>query len=310
MHPVLIDFSFLNIGWIFTWFFDLLGREPPGAFKLHTYGLMIAIGFLVGTQLGAREARRVDLDGKGRFDQFILDLTFWILLVSMAGARLLFIIVEWDTVYSRDPLKMFKIWEGGFVFYGGFLAALIFSVAYSRAHGRNFFLVADTLIPSVALGHFFGRLGCVAAGCCWGVEVDPDFPLAIQYPAGAQAHASMVGAGVIGHSAAFTPHVHPVQLYEAFGELSLFFILIFTRTIKRFHGQVLLTYLFLYPILRTSLEFIRGDKARGEYLIFGAKVSTSQIISILVATAAVTLLVTLVRRRKAAAAPTAQTAPA
>ena len=147
-----------------------------GLFNVHTYGLMIALGFMIGMQLGTREARRVDLSEQGGFDQFILDLTFWILIVSMIGARLLFIIVEWEDDYSRDPFKLFKIWEGGLVFYGGFIAAVLFSIYYSIKHKRDFFLVSDTLIPSVALGHFFGRIGCFAAGCCWGKRRAPTSP--------------------------------------------------------------------------------------------------------------------------------------
>ncbi len=286
MHPVLIDFF--------------------GFFKLHTYGLMIALGFMIGMQLGVREARRVDTSKDRDFDKFILDLTFWILIAAMVGARTLFIIVEWDERYANDPLKVFYIWEGGLVFYGGLIGAVLFSVYYCYKHKRNFFLVADTLIPSVALGQFFGRIGCLAAGCCWGVMTNPDFPLAIQFPDGALIHSSMERHGVIPAGAAFTPHVHPVQLYESTGTLILFFILLFVRSGKRFHGQALLTYLFAYPILRTSLEFIRGDKERGEYQIFGLTASTSQIISVLVATIALILLISLVnrnRRQHAQAAP-------
>src|SRR6188472_390546 len=148
MHPVLIDFF--------------------GFFKLHTYGLMIAIAFLVGMQLAQREAKRVDLSEARDFDQFVLDLCFWILIVSMIGSRILFIIVNWGKEYSRDPGKIFRIWEGGLVFYGGLLSAIAFSIYYSRKKDRDFLQIADMLIPTVALGHFFGRLGCFSAGCCWG----------------------------------------------------------------------------------------------------------------------------------------------
>lgn len=287
MHPVLIDFG---------WLWSLFGADPANAWKLHTYGLMIAIGFLVGMQLAAREARRIDVSKEGGFDQFVLDLTFWILVTSIAGARILFIVVEWNDVYAREPTKIFKIWEGGFVFYGGFLAAVGFSIYYCKRKGRSFLVVADSLIPSVALGHFFGRLGCLAAGCCWGVEVSPDFALGVQFPDGALAHSSMVRSGVIPPGAEFTPHLHPVQLYESLGELGIFFILIIARSFKRFHGQVLLSYLFLYPILRTTLESIRGDKERGEYPLLGLTVSTSQIISVLIALVAISLVVILSRR--------------
>ena len=259
---------------------------------------MIAIGFMVGMQLAAREARRIDVDAKGDFDQFILDLTFWILIVSMLGARLLFVFVEWNDSYLRNPYKIIAFWEGGFVFYGGLISSMLFGIWYCRHHKRPFFLVADTLLPSVALGHFFGRIGCIAAGCCWGTEVSPEFPLAIQYPAGSQIHYSMIRSEIIASDASHTIHVHPVQLYESMGELSIFFILIAMRSVKRFHGQVFLGYLFLYPILRTSLEFIRGDKARGTYQILGTTLSTSQIISIIVAITAFAVLAYLLKRQQ------------
>ncbi len=282
MHPVLFNFF--------------------GLFNVHTYGLMIALGFMIGMQLGTREARRVDLSEEGGFDQFILDLTFWILIVAMIGARILFIIVEWQDDYSKDPFKIFKIWEGGLVFYGGFIASVLFSIWYSVHNKRDFFLVADTLIPSVSLGHFFGRIGCFAAGCCWGKAVSPDFPFAVQFPPDSLIYNTMQRTGVIAYDAIATIHVHPTQLYESFGELCLFFLLLFIRTRKRFHGHVLLAYLFLYPILRTSIEFIRGDKARGEYDFFGATISTSQIISILIATIAAVTLASLLRRKRTAPA--------
>lgn len=275
MHPVLIDFGF---------------------FKLHTYGLMIAIAFLVGMQLGTREARRVDLSPDRKFDQFILDLCFWILVAAMVGSRLLFIIVNWDE-YARDPLKIFRVWEGGLVFYGGFIAAVLFSVWYSRSKGHDFFLVADILIPSVAMGIFFGRLGCFAAGCCWGGTVDSSFTFGVQFPAESLIHSSMRSHGLIGPDAPWTLHVHPVQLYDSIGGLTIFFLLQALKSRKRFNGQLLLVFLFLYPIHRSIMETLRGDKERGVYHLIGdLALSTSQIISIVVALVAVTLLVYLRRR--------------
>lgn len=269
MHPVLIDF---------------------GIFKLHTYGLMIALGFMVGMQLGVREARRIDTSEARKFDQFILDLTFWILIAAMVGARLLFIIVEWESDYTRDPLKIFRIWEGGLVFYGGLIGSILFSVYYCWRKKRDFWVVADVLIPSVALGQFFGRIGCFAAGCCWGGEVDSDFPLSVQFPAKSLAYSSMQRAGAIASDALYTHPVHPVQLYESAGALLLFFALLYLRTKKRFHGQVLIAYMLAYPILRSSLEMLRGDTARGVHSIFGSfSLSTGQIVSILVVITAVIL---------------------
>ncbi len=259
MHPVLID--------VF------------GLFNIHTYGLMIALGFLASMQLSTREARRVDLSKEGKFDQYILDLTFWVLIAAIVGSRVLFIIVEWKQTYAHDPMKMFRIWEGGLVFYGGLIGAVLFSIFYSRKRGWNFFFVADTVIPTLSLGQFFGRVGCTAAGCCWGKPLDAGHALAVQFPAGSLIHSSQVRNGIVAQDSLFSIHVHPVQLYESLGNLTLFFILILVRTQKRFHGMVLAGYLFLYPFLRYSVETLRGDKGRGEDVL-GTPFSTSQLISI------------------------------
>ncbi len=283
MHPVLFKIPLIDL-------------------PIHTYGMMIALGFLIGMQLGAREARRIDVSPQRDFDRFISDLTFWILIAAMVGARIVFIIVEWDDSYARDPFKMFRVWEGGLVFFGGLIGSLLFSVYFSHRKGRNFFLVADVLMPAVALGQCFGRLGCLAAGCCWGKQVDPNFFSAIQFPAGSLIYGSMQRSGLLAADAVHTLHVHPVQLYESLGALMIFFILTFMRSKKRFHGQILLGYLFLYPLLRSALEFLRGDIARGENVL-GTPLSTSQFISSILFTVAIALFIYLTQKKKAASQP-------
>lgn len=279
MHPVLVDFG--TIGGF-------------GPIRLHIYGVMIALAFLVGMNLAAREARRVDTSPRRDLDKFVLDLCFWILIVSMIGSRVYFIMVNWGAEYSRDPMKVFRIWEGGLVFYGGLLSAIGFSVYYSWRKGHDFFMIADMLVPFVALGAMFGRLGCLASGCCWGHGVDADFALGVQFPPGSLAFNSMARNGIISPEAAWTPHIHPVQLYDSFGELIIFCILMMVRMRKRFHGHVFLVFLFFYPLWRSVVETFRGDKERGVYDVLGlAKLSVAQITSIAVATAALIILFAL-----------------
>lgn len=282
MHPVLFDFGMI------------MGRGP---LRLHIYGVMIALAFLVGMQLAAREARRVDTSPRRDLDKFVLDLCFYILLVSMAGSRVYFIAVNWGTEYSHDPLKIFRVWEGGLVFYGGLLSAIAFSVYYSRRKGHDFFMVADMLVPFVALGAMFGRIGCFASGCCWGRAVDADFPLGVQFPEGSLAFSSMARNGIIDATSHWTTHIHPVQLYDSFGELIIFCILLLVRAKKRFHGHVFLVFLFFYPLWRSLVETLRGDKERGVYDFLGlAKLSVAQITSIGVALVAVVILFALRNR--------------
>ncbi|MEO1337094.1 MAG: prolipoprotein diacylglyceryl transferase [Myxococcota bacterium] len=286
----------------------MISSSFPSSASLHTYGLMIALGFLVGMQLSAREAARLDLYRNTKFDQFVLDLIFGILIASMVGARTLFIIVEWDKGYAADPLKVFRIWEGGLVFYGGLIGGLLFSIYYSIKHGRDFFVVADTLVPQVALGQFFGRLGCLAAGCCWGEPLDPKHPLAIQFPAGSLVHSHQARSALIGYNDPYTVHIHPVQLYESFGTLTFFFVLLMVRTQKRFHGMVLATYLMGYAILRYVVETRRGDIGRGENVL-NTPFSTSQLISLAMFSVGVGIIIVQWRKRQVATG-TPQPSPA
>jgi hypothetical protein len=153
---------------------------------LHSYGLLIATGFITGIWLAQREGKR-----RGQDPERIADLTFWILVAAMVGSRVYFILVNWrdyfeagtflvNTSFGRIP-RVLAIWEGGLVFYGGFIGSVLVAWLYMRRHGMNFLAHADTLIPSVALGHFFGRLGCFGAGCCWGDVAHVHWPWMVHF---------------------------------------------------------------------------------------------------------------------------------
>jgi phosphatidylglycerol:prolipoprotein diacylglycerol transferase len=227
----------------------------------------------------------------------------------MIGSRVLFIIVNWDD-YSRDLLKIFRIWEGGLVFYGGLIGATGFAIYYTKSKGHDFFQVADILIPYVALGSMFGRIGCFAAGCCWGAVVDADFALGVQFPRESLAYASMVRSGLAAATDAFTPHVHAVQMYDACGELVLFTLLSLARGYKRFHGQIFLMFMTTYPMWRSTMETFRGDKERGTGVL-GTPLSTSQFISAVIASLAIATFFYVRKRMKdREAAPPAAAASA
>jgi phosphatidylglycerol---prolipoprotein diacylglyceryl transferase len=261
---------------------------PGYEFQLHTYGVLIALGFVVGIVLAVRQAKK-----EGVSPNVILDLSFWILIAAMVGSRILYIIVNAND-YIADPLSLIKIWQGGLVFYGGFIGAVLTSWWYMRKHAVPFLKVADIFIPSVSLGHVFGRLGCFAAGCCHGM------------PAGSSAFGVVFTdpGTVVSRNHLLGVPLHPTQLYEATGELLIFLTLLFFRRRKRFHGQLLVTYLILYPILRSIVEIFRGDYERGMLFridLFGSSspelLSTSQLISLLLAIGGIVLLVLMRRKR-------------
>lgn len=305
MHPVLFKVPFPDI--------PFLGIKGP--LPLHTYGVLIVIGFLLAMYVAWREAKR-----QGQYTEEVLDFAFWALLGGMIGARVVFIVVNWQD-YLANPLKIVKIWEGGLVFYGAALGGLAAYLWWSHKHkifGIEKLRLADMMVVGLPLAAAFGRLGCIAAGCCWGDaayhidaagQIVADFPVTIQFPEGALAYSSLLNSEsseVVARMRDIkaTMPLLPVQLMDSFLEVGLFLTLLVVRSRKWFHGQVMLTYGILYPIVRSSLELMRGDTERG-YLIDGV-LSTSQFISLVMASASLIAIVVLRRRGMAAVAePTA-----
>jgi len=293
---------------------------------LHTYGVLIAVGFLLAVVMTARQARR-----EGTDPDRLLDLGFWLLVSGFVGARILFILTDLGyyvgscrgTGAARtagqvvwDCTKALHVWEGGVVWYGGFLAALGVGVWILRRRRTKILRTADLIMPAVPLGHFFGRLGCFAAGCCYGKPTASAIGVAF----GPKSLAVSDLADALTPGATATMPLHPTQLYEAGGELLIFFWLLWLGRRKRFDGQVLLAYLFIYPLLRTVVEVFRGDAARRYVVALATRglngllglppdapsfLSVSQLISLLVAAGALALWLALRRRHAAAAAPSA-----
>ncbi len=245
-----------------------------GPLTIHTYGFLIAVGFLIGLWLAVRQGKK-----EGIPVNKILDLGFYILLAAIIGSRLFFILINFNH-YAQNPADIFKIWEGGLVFYGGVLLALPTVVWYVKKNGMGIWKTADIFAPSIAIGHVFGRLGCLAAGCCYGRTAET-LPWGIVFTD----PECLAPTNLL---------LHPTQLYESAGELLNFFILITLRKYKSFNGQLFMMYLILYAVLRFFVEFFRGDVARG-FLV--SHLSVSQGISILMFLAGIAGLMIL-RRKK------------
>jgi phosphatidylglycerol---prolipoprotein diacylglyceryl transferase len=245
------------------------GREVA----FHCYGILIAVGLAAGIMLAHRAARRQGLPG-GR----ILDLAFWMIVAGFVGSRLVYGLVnagEFARIClhgsgaprsvgaALDDCTLFlQVWQGGLVFYGGVAAAALVAWRFARAEGWSFGQLGDLFAPALALGHAFGRLGCFAAGCCFGKEGTGRW--AIAFPRGSVAFDELASAGAVRSGAGATPPLHPVQLYEAVGELAIFAVLmaLAPRLRGRRPGALLLLYLGLYAALRFVVELYRGDTAR------------------------------------------------
>lgn len=291
-----------------AWRLGLL--EGPVAIPVHGYGVLIAAGFVAAIFVAQREARR-----RGQDPERIGDLAFFLLLAALVGSRLYFIGVNWRDYTGEHAWLAFHgvriprvlaLWEGGLVFYGGFIAAALTAMWYLRRHRMPFLAHADTLIPGVALGHFFGRLGCFAAGCCWGAPSHAHVPWLTRFPPESLAYQTFAArpnaAELLAAGGLSTVPVHPTQLYEAFGELALFALLVFAlRPRKRFDGQVLACWLMAYAVLRTVVELFRGDVERG--LVAGISVGLWTSLGIFAAGAGVWVIGSSLRTRAPASAP-------
>jgi phosphatidylglycerol:prolipoprotein diacylglycerol transferase len=240
-----------------------------GSVPIHTYGFLIAIGFLVAVLVIRSLCKKSGLD-----IEKTLDFTFWLLLVGFIGARILFIITKWSD-FAADPMDMLRVWEGGLVFLGGPILCVPFAIWYMKKNNLPLWKTMDVLIPGLTINHMFGRFGCLSAGCCYGKPTGSDW--------GVRLYSDLVDKDLQG-----VP-LHPTQLYEAGSLFVLFLGLLWVFKKKSFDGQVALTYFMAYPIIRSIIEVFRGDLIRG-FVIDGI-LSTSQFLSILIFIAATAVLV-------------------
>jgi phosphatidylglycerol---prolipoprotein diacylglyceryl transferase len=237
-----------------------------GPIALYTYGFFVALAFVVGISIAKWEAERLGLDPGP-----VTDLCFYILLSAMIGARLFYIAVN-PGMFLNDPMEILKIWNGGLVFYGGFIVAAVVAIVYLKKRRLPLWQTADVLAPGLAAGHVLGRVGCFFAGCCYGKACDLPWAVTFSHPL------SLAPLG--------TP-LHPSQLYEVLNNLVVFSVLWLFRRRKTFDGQVFWIYLLMYGITRAVLEIFRGDP-RGVFL--NGQLSVSQIIGIGLAAMAMVML--------------------
>lgn len=243
-----------------------------GKLTVHWYGILVALGFILGLWTASRRGIR-----DGIAPDKTMDLAPWLLLGSIFGARVLHVISYWKEEFSQKPItEIFMVQRGGLVFYGGFIAGCLVTIFYARAKKIPLWKFADALAPSIALGHAFGRLGCLMTGCCFGKKCD--LPWAITYPPGHETHPIGVLKGI---------PVHPTQVYESLLNFGLYAFLAWMYRRKKFDGQIFVIYLFCYAALRSFVEVFRADYAPSEYFL--GVISPGQLVSIFIVIAGLVL---------------------
>ncbi len=245
-----------------------------GPFTIYGYGLMIAIGIFAAYTLAEYRARRLE----GVDDERVFGLTAWAVAGGLAGGKVMYYITILPQIIS-DPSLLYRDLLEGFVIYGALIGGFVGIWLYCRKWKLNLLSYLDLALPSVALAQGFGRIGCLLAGCCYGMETDSAFCIVFQESAYAPNGIPLI----------------PTQIISSVLDFAHFAVLIwFVKKWKKKEGQVTGLYFVLYSAGRFILEFFRGDLERGNVGVL----STSQFISIFTFAAGIGLLLWLGRRKK------------
>jgi phosphatidylglycerol:prolipoprotein diacylglycerol transferase len=238
-----------------------------GPFTLHTYGLLVAMGVLLGLWLARRQAEPAGLD-----PERVWNLGIYMVLAALVGAKLWLVAADLEYYVAR-PREIFSfatLLSGG-TYYGGFLTALLVAVFYARRFDLHFLPLADVYAGPLALGHAVGRLGCFAAGCCYGKPTARAWGVTFTNPYAEALVGTPLGIAL-----------HPTQLYESAAEFLILGVLLFLgrrqRPGQHAAGELFAVYAVLYGFARGTIEFFRGDPDRT--LLAGGTFSMMQVVSI------------------------------
>ena len=239
--------------------FEILGLT------IYWYGIFAAVAFMMAFGTGSRRAPR-----EGLAPEAIMNLAPWLIGGAILGARILYVISFWNEEFAGKPWwEAFRFQRAGLVFYGGLIGSSLATIIYCRLKRLPLWKVADILAPSLALGHGFGRIGCLMTGCCYGRPTD--LPWAIHFPLDHWTH----GVGV-----------HPTQIYESLLNFALCGGLLLLYRRKKFDGQIFAAYLICYAVLRAFVESFRGDYVK-HYI--GGLLTPGQTVSVFILVAGVGL---------------------
>jgi len=236
---------------------------------------MAGIGALAGLMSIRRLKKNADMN-----DDQSYDLLLYGMITGILGARLFYVIQFWH-LFKDNPIEIIKIHHGGLVFYGGFMLSIIAIYVFCRRNKLSFVSVLDICAPSIAITHFFGRIGCFLNGCCFGKKTD--LPWAVSYPEGFDPY-FFYGSSV---------KIHPTQLYEAIGNI-IIFVLLFNLMGRLKKGQIASLYLVLYGALRIFVEIFRGDHKN---FVLNS-LTPAQFIGIMIVPIGITLFIFFGRSQK------------
>ncbi|HUQ72358.1 MAG TPA: prolipoprotein diacylglyceryl transferase, partial [Planctomycetaceae bacterium] len=248
--------------------------RPEGA-PLFGYGVMLLIGLASAVWLANKRAQR-----EGLPPDVIYDLSFWLFLPGIIGARLFYLVQYRDDVFrnahtlGQMVFSAINLAGGGIVLYGGLIAGAISYFVFCHQRKLRPLQLADIIVPSVFVGIGFGRIGCLLYGCCYGDKCD--LPWAIVFPADSVPVQSLIYRGFLPPDAVASPPLHPTQIYSSLDGFFIAALTLWYHRYRRVPGDVLGLALLISPLTRFLIEFVRGD----EFGQWGTTLTISQWISL------------------------------
>jgi len=237
--------------------------------RISTYGVLVALGLILAYFLAIKLSKREGIPEDKAESVFI-----WAAIFGIVGSRIAFVIEHHEEM--KGVLDIIALWRGGVDFFGGLIGGVLGALFAVKKNSLPLWKVADIAAPSLALAHSIGRLGCTAAGCCYGRPV----PNAEDVNVGIHFMKDFPFFYIVFPKGAVAPHgipLYPTQIMEATGNFLIFLILLFLFRRKRFDGEVFSLYMLLYGAERFALEFYRGVTPPIE----GLGLTWNQVVAIL-----------------------------
>jgi phosphatidylglycerol---prolipoprotein diacylglyceryl transferase len=243
MHPILFKF---------------------GGIPIYSYGVLVATGVLISLWYGRRQAPRAGID-----PDKLWNMGIYFVLVALLVAKIWLILSAWD-FYMANPREIFSVatFQSGGTFYGGVVGGVLTILFYTHFQKMPLLPTLDTCAAALPIGHAIGRLGCFAAGCCYGKPTTVAWSVVFKNPMAGELAGTPLGV-----------HLHPTQLYEASLEFLNFLFLMWLGKRQRFVGEIFGAYMILYGTERGIIEFFRGDP--GRTMMFHDSISLMQVTSLI-----------------------------
>lgn len=262
-----VSIRFVNLGIEIE---DLGKSISVFGFEINYYGIVIAVGMVLALMLVLREAK---LTGQNTENYY--DLAIFVILFGVIGARLYYVIFEWD-MYKNDLLSIFNIRNGGLAIYGGVLAGILTAYVFSRIKKLSFMQILDTAVLGLLVGQILGRWGNFFNREAFGGYTDNLFAMQIKLDEVGGIITDSISKNIKIVDGIEYIQVHPTFLYESLWNLALLAIIMIYKKHRKFDGEIISIYMMGYGLGRFLIEGLRTD----QLLLPGIHVAVSQVVSI------------------------------